>query len=133
MKIQTVSREGTGTYGTSSSPLSITFSFVPIIAWADFVNWSDGRVELCGNNSSSSFSSYVANRSVALTTSFQKSCPWWYHVSNTSTPSTSIYGKKSSNGKTIYWYGSTSGGYPVESPSEIFNASGDTYYFTAIG
>ena len=100
---------GTGTKGYSN-PNSLTFPFAPKIIWC-----ADAPTDF-GN------SSYVSSIFTGvLTTEYQRYTGFGWR--------SDIYGKKSSDGKTITWYygGSSS------DANYQFNYSGRTYYYTAIG
>lgn len=46
---------------------------------------------------------------------------------------TSPYGKKSADGKAVYWYADTVYGHESSGPSGQLNISGWTYYWVALG
>ena len=110
------SRTGTGS-ASSSSPCSLTVSFAPTIVYG-----------MCYKKDSYYYSSMdtfsnVPGRGMAIladvTTSFVAK-EWM------TSDSENCYVKKSSDGKTIYWYGS--GSYP----ERALNYNGSVYYFLAI-
>ena len=110
--IQVKSRAGTGS-ASSSSPASIMFGFAPsiIIPIDYYSNYHGGYIYLNLSNDQPIL------RTDQLTTSYDKR--GW---GETSYNNYSVYVKKSSDGKTIYWY-------PNTSDYNYFNYSGYTYYF----
>ena len=109
---QVVSYVGTGTYG-ASNPCSITASF-PIdvaiaLGYQDYYNiYGNMDIHTPVMVSSTLTTSYVGNRGFTENSS-----------------SLAAYGKKSYDGKTFSWYGTSNG-------SQL-NSSGFTYYFLCIG
>ena len=106
-KIQIVSRTGNDTASSSSAPYSITFSFVPVVV-----------IGLGGNGTTSIHSMFVNRGSNItygasalvvdkLTTSYQ-SGSFGYISSSSDDYAYAVYAKRSSNSKTIYFYGSYS-------------------------
>lgn len=112
-KVQTGSYVGTGTYG-DENPCSLTFEFAPKLVWiVGYLN-NGGQYH------------------------FSESSSYHYHVFCGEIPTTytsgcglgsesSSYGKRSADGKTIYWY--TTG----SDASLQFNRTGYVYYYIAIG
>lgn len=117
--IETGSYVGTGTYG-SSNPNSLTFDFEPKIVFLYM-----GYNELLGSNTMSFFTSvqsYYSNNMIfpeALTTTYKENMGFAL-MNGTS------YGKKSSDGKKIFWY-------HTHSAIEQHNKSGEVYRYIAIG
>lgn len=118
-----ISRAGTGSLGTSSSPISITFSFAPtvVIPMEIAVTSSNcsGYIDL---NRSNETPILKAN---SLSTSFAVNSGW----KSGNSPYYGKYIKKSSDGKTIYWYASNA---EAGTASYMFNSSSYTYYFLGI-
>ena len=119
-QVEVKSHVGTGTGSATSSnikPVSITFSFAPKV------------VIYIGNQNSNGFYSTLGITgnnimiSSILTTEYKNFVGFKGGSTGTSN------GKKSSDGKTFYWY--TIDG--SSSPSLQLNSSGFTYYFLAIG
>lgn len=107
---QIKSRTGTGS-SSSSSPASITFDFAPsiIIPLEYKTDSSGGYINLYYSNY------WTILRTDNLTTSFAQT--GWGHCNSIAR---SLRVKKSSDGKTIYWY---------LWDQENFNESGYVYYF----
>lgn len=102
---------GTGTYG-ASTPNSLSFSFAPKIIW-------------CSSNMNRfSSSSYITVLYTPLITTTDTQYGGFCEEARNS-----CYGRKSSDGKTFYWY-TTNTSYGGSAQN---NASGTTYYYTAIG
>ena len=115
-KIQMKSRAGTGS-SSESSPCSLTFDFAPsiltLLGIVQAVSRGYGFLYPGACAPGADFSK--------LTTTFSSHLMMSYTSS-----SGGINGvKKSSDGKTIYWYGTD--------PTTTLNYSGNTYYFIAIG
>lgn len=108
-RIQTGSYVGTNTYG-ASNPCSLTFSFAPkVVVLVRYLPTTGIFMEL---------TTKPTMNADCLTTSFQDGTGFL-------NASARGYGKKSEDGKTISWY-NTSAAYQ-------YNASGNTYYWVAIG
>ena len=115
-KIQFTAITGTGTAGSSSSPISISFNFAPTVAI------------LVGFNQYNTV--YLDQRSItqrglpvsSLTTSFQEA----YAFTKGSGIRTNA--KKSSDGKTVYWYVNYGG----STADDYCNDSSTIYYFMAL-
>ena len=125
-KMQFISRTGTGSC-SSSSPCSLTFKFAPSVV-----------IPVLGQNGSSNsmFHADVSNgyfygaNTRLLTTSFVQGGGTSTGVMQRSTSGGGTwyaYAKKSSDGKTIYWYYDSSNG----SEAKVYNASGSIEYFLA--
>ena len=100
-----VSYVGTGTYG-ESNPCSITFEFVPDVVW-------EAKIPITRT------SGFAHMLSSDLTEVYQKSHGFG------SIQIGDLYGKKSSDGKTFYWYHNIA-------PDAQNNTSGYTYYYIGI-
>lgn len=112
-KIATGSYTGTGTYG-ASNPTSLTFDFAPQIVWLyGYVAFSTF------NPTNSSAANYNVMSASVLTESYIEGAG--FGLSSGTRP----YGKKSSDGKTFAWYGS--------SDQNQFNYANYVYYYIAIG
>lgn len=116
-KIEIKSYNGTGTAGSSSSPTSVTFSFDP------------NYILCCGYKSSNAFRnkdySFTCVEMSVLTTSFQLFDAWGYSYNSYSGQSMRL--KKSSDGKTIYWYALVD-----NQEYMVNNTSGYKYYYIGI-
>ena len=139
--IYTTSYVGTGTYG-KNNPNTLTFDFVPeVIIWLGRItkysidNYFTGSV--WGNTSQGCLPLTHIITSL-LTTDYNKfGGPSFYgFVSNsydcsdqTQLSSYKNYAKKSSDGKTIYWYRDSG----TSVPQLQANISGHTYYVLALG
>lgn len=112
-KIQTGSYVGTGTYG-ESNPCSLTFDTPPKLVWlTSYI--SSGTRKL--------FDTWDGRRtpfmdSAILTTSYLQ--PLGFGLRQPQLP----YGKKSNDGKTIYWYN-------AEGVLYQYNETGDIYNYIA--
>ena len=104
-RMQLVSYVGTGTYG-SSNPTSVTFDFAPKIV-----------LNLFSSVAISELQRLIVSK---LTNSYVSGNGFSGYVSGY--PS---YGKKSSDGKSIYWYNTKSASYQI-------NNAGVTYYLLAL-
>ena len=115
VKIEFGSYTGTGTYG-QSNPNSLTFSFAPKYVWitGGFVNapyWTPR--------------SLYANSASSLI--YVPSMPTSYSIERYTLGTVSNgYGKRSADGKTIYWY-------HINNADNQLNYSGGTYHYMAIG
>lgn len=108
---------GTGTYG-ESNPNSLTFDFAP--KFVMLFGWVN-------NNSSALFAgSYGSNCSLVMATDFLHADAYMYGDGFALNTTKDAYGKKSADGKTIYWYNTGNDGYQA-------NGGGDRYYYMAIG
>lgn len=118
-RAELVSYVGTGTYG-KSNPCSVTFSFAPKLIMMIGYTFN--------NHPSSSLPDGLFN---AVTTSYTNHIACEYLTTNykqslgliQDTAEESSYGKKSSNGKTIYWY--TTGSWQ-------YNDAGFKYYVLGV-
>lgn len=114
-KIQTGSYVGTGTFG-EDNPCSLTFSYAPkIVLFTDIVRISDGTVSASSLVSDSS-NNYIIHNLDALTTTY---------VNSAGFGASTLYGRKSSDGKTIYWYN-------TNNAARQFNSANYRYYWVAI-
>ena len=116
-KIATGSYTGTGTYG-GSNPCSLTFDFAPQFVYIAIVN------------SSNTYDAYLTSENATfllagLSTSY---IPYGY-IYNGSRVERS-HAKKSSNGKTLYWYSTTTQA-SVQGSWQLNYRT--TYYYVAIG
>lgn len=118
--MQFISRTGTGTLGSSSSPISISFNFVPLWICAEWDNSSKFEYSA---SSSPLYTCLVSS----LTESFVSAKPFYGAMSN-GQGKNYVYGKRSSDSKTIYWYGEENSWISV---ATIFNISGHVYIFSA--
>lgn len=121
-QIEVGSYVGTGTYG-ASNPCSITCSFVPkVIAILSY-----GDQLYFGNINSYNASYFVFCDVLSLTTSYvlQKG---FCRTGNMgyATAWAKTYGKKSSDGHTMYWYN-------TDNANDQFNGSGTTTRWMSIG
>ncbi len=130
VKIQTGSYVGTGTYG-ASNPCSLTFDFAPMMAiMLGFKNTSNTFVSVFGSYyftaSSSTYNTNCVMYTQSVSTSYTSTVVFSYGQVN----SANTFGKKSSDGKTYYWYFD---GTATSTAGYQFNTSGYTYYWLAIG
>ena len=117
-KIQTGSYVGTGTYG-EDNPCSLTFNFAPkIVLFTDVVRLSDGMV-YTSSISSNPTENLIIHSLDMLTTTYVQSAGFGQYGT------TAVYGRKSSNGKTIYWYSTSNA-------LRQFNDTDYRYYWVAI-
>lgn len=125
-KIETRSRTGTGTCG-SANPTSITFSFAPQIVF--YVCSKDGSKLSAAIADKATYTKTISALGTAmLTTSYQSGVGLGTDFTESGTQ---LYAKKSSDGKTIYWYSSNSNaGNAIDAQ---LNKSGVVYYFVGIG
>lgn len=128
-KIEVGSYQGTDT-GGENAPNSLTFSFVPKLVIMPFwmiattgSNLEIGAVFRAYSDSSTD-NLWLVDTSV-LTTNYKKGIGFGRQT-NSSYP---VYGKKSSNGKTLSWYSS----YPSNPGMEQNNARLYRYCYIAIG
>ena len=113
-KLEAGEYEGTGSGGTSSRPMSLTFSFEPKMLW------------ITGGAATSYFYACFPTLNL-LTTSFTEKAYICLEGANTSNnpfvrPSY-LYARK--DGNTIFWHSTIADG--------RLNDSGETYYYVAIG
>ena len=117
-KIQTGSYVGTGTCG-EDNPCSLTFSYAPkIVLFTDVVSISDGTVSASSLVSDPS-NNYIIHNLDALTTTYVNSAGFGNYGTS------ALYGRKSSDGKTIYWYN-------TNNAARQFNSANYRYYWVAI-
>lgn len=108
---------GTGTYG-SSNPNSLTFDFAP--KFVMLFGW-------VSNNSSALFAgSYGSSCHLVMATDFLPADAYKFGDGFALNSTSNAYGKKSADGKTIYWYNTSNDGYQA-------NGGGYRYYYMAIG
>lgn len=112
-KIETGSYVGTGTYG-EANPCSLTFEFVPKLVW--IVGYLNNGGQYHFSESSSHHYHVFCGE---IPTTYTSGCGLGSESSS--------YGKRSADGKTIYWY--TTG----SDASLQFNRTGYVYYYIAIG
>lgn len=107
---------GTGTYG-ASNPTSLSFSFTPL--FVIFIGYYAPKAFGVGafNNPYSGLWMIPVS---SLSTAYRQY--FGFCLDNTS----SAYGKRSADSNTAYWYSTSNA-------TEQLNASGQTYYFLAIG
>ena len=121
-KIQAGSYVGTGTYGVNN-PCSLTFDFIP-----QFIIFTNVKTTSLTNPFAPSFRdgdamyNYIMLNAQILTTSYVNGAGFGSETSAGATPS----GKKSEDGKTVYWYNG-------KDPSYQFNTESFTYYWVAFG
>lgn len=125
-KVQTGSYVGTGTYG-SANPCSLSFDFVPIVVVMlayQSLN-AQNSVAIFGWDTGTTGSTYYTGISVvpvaALNETYRRGASFTSHFVNDQS-----FGKRSSDGKTIYWYNATSN-------QGQFNDSNTTFWWAAIG
>lgn len=119
--ITLVSRAGTGGYGSSANPLKITFPFAPkvVILYGSTMNSANGY---------GWYNAFSVIEMSTLTTSF-KSRHGWIVGDQLGSVGSGIYASKTSDEKTIKWYGGSSS---AGDAHLVANASGYTYYYIAI-
>lgn len=111
-RIQRIIHTGNNTAGSASAPFSITFSFAPNLLILPY-EWMH-----------STSNDYISGNSLIDTSRFSSSSFDYYHtiwVGNTGQP---LRIKKSSDGKTIFWYGPDISDY-----IQVYNESGHQYIF----
>lgn len=126
-KIQTFSYTGNGKWG-ESNPNSVTFSFTPkIVALIASVRISDGVITRYVPGSC-----YWITLMDVVPTTYSNNVGLGYHYDGMSSYPT-YFGKKSTDGKTLYWYSH----YAIDTSNDAsvlqFNATGNTYHGIAIG
>lgn len=114
-RIATGSYTGTGTYG-ASHPNSLTFAFEPAVLLVS----SPGNYGLEGFGYDSSSNVTYAMIGSVLTTSYKQYFGIGVNANATG------YGKKSSDGKTFFWYNTASA-------ANQWNESKKVYHYIAIG
>ena len=121
-RIQTGSYVGTGTYG-ANNPCSLTFDFIPQFIIFTNQKTDDPKERLMPSFTSSNILyNYIMFNMQILTTSYVAGAGFGSIPSNG--PEIGPYGKKSADGKTVYWY--------TESDSYYqFNEKLYTYYWVA--
>ena len=131
--MELVRKQGTGSKGTSSSPISITFSFAPKIVFfiGKTMYYSSGNATY--NNVQirteyhSSYNEAAGCNAEFISTSYSAAARCMLTTANDSTDvaNNNVYIKKSSDGKTIYWYAA----YSTADADYIGN--GSSSYYTA--
>lgn len=94
-KIQFVTRTGTGTTGSSDNPCSLTFNFAPYYVWYMFRDFGAGPVSPADTTYS-----YIGVTMSNVSTSYTSERMMSQNGAD-------IYIKKSSDEKSIYWYGAS--------------------------
>lgn len=127
-KFQVLFRQGTGTVGTASSPISITFAFAPkiiSIMYVVLINVAYTSVSFTHTN----LNSYPWCNMEIITTSYSQQSA--LNAGNGS-GYTMVYCqiKKSSDGKTVYYYNSYTGEY-AGTASTMYNDSNCKYLVLA--
>ena len=116
-KIATGSYVGTGTYGVDH-PCSITFPFSPVL------------VQIVAHKSGSSYSVYPWGMT-STGSNGSKTLTFFPELTTEYAPSRGFgydeYGKKSADGKTVYWYTASTG------PARQLNDEGMLFLWIAIG
>lgn len=111
VKMQLIAYVGTGTYG-ANNPCSITFDFAPTVVYRTLATLTTGVNHMYCDE---------------LATEYEKGKGFGYR--NVETTYADFWGKKSPDGKTLYWY------YDWESNNSIssqYNSAGMTYYYLGI-
>ena len=105
-RCEVVSHVGTGSSPTEGNPQSLTFSFAPkvILVCNEWVHGSSSNYQ-----NTDGFSTMWTDK---LTTEYETNRMWG---------SSGYYGKRSEDGRTVYWYGGTK-----------YNASNREYYFIGL-
>ena len=117
-RIASGSYVGTGVYG-ENNPNSLTFDFVPKAVFIIGCDTSSGvKTTYFGSSGVSTLESIWAMYYDRLTTSYAANVGFGTRFNNYSP-----YGKRSSDGKTFYWYATY-----IDAEYQ-FNVSGTTYYY----
>lgn len=116
-KIATGSYVGTGTFG-ASNPCSLTFDFVPQLVWIYLVQGVGGF----SFDTTNQDKAVVVQNIPALDTGYHNYCGFC----NSYSYRQESYGRKSPDGKSIYWYN-------TKYASAQLNDSTYRYYYLAIG
>ena len=120
-KLEVGSYVGTGQGGSEEKASSLTFAFAPKIV---MIFGPNGELFSTPNSSAyTRFGSAVCYMP-GVPTEFTKGAPWQFQYFNSGGTTYYNYGKRSEDGKTLYWY-HTSGG------TAQMNNSGTTYYYAA--
>ena len=122
-KIQIGSYVGTGV-GGESNPNSLTFDFEPKIVYC-----FTGQLSF-GNRPAGNSSSFGALPTVLLSTEYKEYMG--FGSGGVSSDDYSLHAKKSSDGKTIYWYSDYTDTQKLSAQLQN-NISGQTYHYIAIG
>lgn len=118
-KIAIGSYVGTGAYG-ETNPNSLTFDFAPAVVFV-FKTDTYGTSNSGGNLiTSEAWGNYFVQNTELLTTSYVEGRGFGCNFNDRP------YGKKSADGKTLYWYHARGGEYQA-------NESETTYSYIAIG
>lgn len=125
-RVELKSYTGNGKYG-SSNPTSVTFSFTPMIVMMVAINSPTNHYNV-GFNATLGRQIMTINE---LSTTYGLGLGFCCDVNSQTNVGNQCYGKKSSDGKTIYWYT----GYNNTSWGPVYqcNDSDTTYYLLAIG
>ena len=126
-RIQTGSYVGTGTYG-ASNPCSLTFDFAPSMVWI-YTSKSSKTVNDVTVLHYPFFNENCLIPTANLTTSWVQGGSFGSN-NYSDTYGLSSYGKKSEDGKTIYWYNEKTGSQGIQ--GYTFNSSNEIYYYLAI-
>lgn len=122
MKIETGSYVGNGNYG-STTPNSLTFEFAPKIV---MIFETNGPLCTGFENNVNALSGNAICYMSAVKEEYTKNSPWIIRKVDNGTEYDS-YGKRSADGKTLYWY------HEWSSASYQFNVSAETYHYVALG
>ena len=127
-KMQFISRTGTGSC-SSSSPCSLTFKFAPSVV-IPVLGQNGSTNSMLHSDVSNSF--FYGSNTRLLTTSFVQgggagTSAGVMQRSTSGSGTWYAYAKKSSDGKTIYWYYDSSNG----SEAKVYNANGTKECFLA--
>lgn len=121
VKISTGSYVGTGTYG-SANPCSLTFDFEPTLLWIYAYQNGADIYDTLSKETNFDWCNVIPVQVVS-------SDKYLYHNGLgyfSTTDNADRYGKKSTDGKTYYWYNTSS-------TERQFNISSFVYYYIAIG
>lgn len=142
-KIEIGSYAGTGTWTieqvgsynyAKSRECSITCSFVPKVIW--IYGWNYGVKAQLTVFPSANFTGYSPFMFQELLTTEYKADTIVFKNTSSDSPPFSNYGKKSSDGKTFYWYSYRYNEHDTDdasTPYVAFDNANSTYYWLAIG
>ena len=116
-KILTGSYTGTGSAG-DNNPNSLTFDFAPIMVIL---------IDYYGTGSSPTFTQLYGASENGVTVMYRDALTTSYAQNSGFSTGSTGYGKRSEDGRTIYWYNTNT------NSSNQYNASGFKYYYLAIG
>lgn len=125
VQIATGSYTGTGTYG-ASNPNSLTFDFAPKVIMAVCARYTNSGSNFPNGYSYAPFFAETNQHNVVHMDALTSDAYGWRAGLGQTNSSKYPYGKKSADGKTLYWYHEGGAGYQ-------YNTSGYTYYYIAIG